>query len=76
MVKREIININEKKCTGCGLCIPNCPKGAIQIIDNKARLISDELCEGLGECIGYCPEDAMQIEEREAEPYKQTESHG
>jgi ferredoxin len=71
MAKRKIININEKKCTGCGLCIPNCPEGAIQIIDNKARLISDLFCDGLGACIGHCPEGAIHIEEREAEPYNE-----
>lgn len=69
MVKRKIIKINEKKCTGCGLCIPNCKEGALQIIDGKARLISDLFCDGLGACIGHCPESAITIIEREAEPY-------
>ena len=69
MAKRKIITINEKKCTGCGQCIPNCPEGALQIIDNKARLVNDLFCDGLGACIGHCPEDAIHIEEREAEPY-------
>lgn len=68
-MKREIITIDEEKCTGCELCIPNCPEGAIQIIDEKARLISDLFCDGLGACIGHCPEGAITIEEREAEPY-------
>lgn len=68
-MKREIIKINEEKCNGCGLCIPNCPEGALQIIDGKVRLISDLFCDGLGACIGHCPEGAITIEEREAEKY-------
>jgi len=69
MAKRKIIKIDEEKCNGCGVCIPNCPEGAIQIIDGKARLISDIFCDGLGACIGHCPQGAIETEERDAEPY-------
>ena len=69
MSKRKIINIDDEKCTGCGLCIPNCPEGAIRIIDGKARLISDLFCDGLGACLGHCPEGAITIGEREAVKY-------
>ena len=69
MAKRKIIKINEEKCTGCGLCVPNCPEGALQIIEGKARLVGELLCDGLGACIGECPEEAITIEEREAEDY-------
>lgn len=68
-MKRKIITIDESKCDGCGLCIPDCPEGALQIIDNKARLISDLFCDGLGACIGTCPKGAISTEEREAEAY-------
>lgn len=66
---REIIQIDEEKCDGCGLCVPNCHEGALQIIDDKAVLISDLMCDGLGACIGHCPQGALIIEKREAEPY-------
>ena len=72
-MKRKIISIDESKCTGCGHCIPDCPEGAIQIIDGKARLISDLFCDGLGACIGTCPESAISIIEREAAPYNENE---
>lgn len=68
-MKRQIITIDKKKCTGCGDCIPGCPEGALQVIDGKARLISDLFCDGLGACIGHCPTGAMNIVSREAEPY-------
>ena len=71
MAKRKIITIDQELCNGCGNCIPGCPEGAIQMIDSKARLISDMFCDGLGACLGECPVNAITIEEREAEEYNE-----
>ncbi len=66
---RKMVKIDEEKCNGCGLCVPSCAEGAIQIIDGKARLVADNLCDGLGACLGDCPLDAITIEEREADEF-------
>ena len=66
MAVRNIVKIDEEKCNGCGQCAVACAEGAIQIVDGKARLVSEIYCDGLGACIGHCPEDAITIEQRDA----------
>lgn len=69
MAVRKIVCIDEEKCNGCGLCIPNCAEGALAIIDGKAKLVKDIYCDGLGACLGHCPQDAITITEREADEF-------
>ena len=64
-----MVHIDEDKCDGCGLCVPDCAEGALQIIDGKAKLVSDIYCDGLGACLGSCPQGAITMVDREAEDF-------
>ena len=66
---RRIIQINEEKCNGCGLCADACHEGAIGIVGGKAKLLREDYCDGLGDCLPACPMNAISFEEREAPAY-------
>ncbi len=69
MVLREIVEIDETKCDGCGLCIPNCREGALKIVNGKAKLVNEVYCDGLGNCLGACPKDAIKIIKKEVSEF-------
>ncbi|MEE8352985.1 MAG: 4Fe-4S binding protein [Dehalococcoidales bacterium] len=66
---RKVVLIDEDKCDGCGVCIPSCAEGALQIINGKAKLISEKFCDGLGACLGECPQDAISVIDQLAEEF-------
>ena len=68
-MKRNVIEINEEKCVGCGLCAGACMQGAIEIIDGKAKLVSESYCDGLGMCLPKCPVDAIHVVEKETDQF-------
>ncbi|HAL74351.1 MAG TPA: ferredoxin [Clostridiales bacterium] len=69
MLRRDIIQIDEEKCNGCGLCITGCHEGALALVDGKAKLISATYCDGLGACLPACPTGAITIAQREADEF-------
>ena len=68
-MKRRIIEIDQDKCNGCGLCAKACHEGAIGMVDGKAKLLRDDYCDGLGDCLPTCPTGAITFVEREAAAY-------
>lgn len=66
---RRIIEIDQNKCNGCGLCAQACHEGAIGMVDGKAKLLRDDYCDGLGDCLPACPTGAITFVEREAKAY-------
>ena len=76
-VKRKIIRIDDELCDGCGVCVPSCAEGAIEVVDGKARVVAEKYCDGLGACLGECPKGALTVEEREVEEFdeKAVEAH-
>jgi len=74
MAARNIIEIDEEKCNGCGQCIVDCAEAALQIVDGKARIVKDMYCDGLGACIGGCPTGALSIVQREADAFDEAET--
>jgi NAD-dependent dihydropyrimidine dehydrogenase PreA subunit len=77
MAKRNVITIDEEKCTGCGQCVNACVGGALALVNGKAKLMREDYCDGLGVCIGQCAAGALKVEQREVVEYTgPTQHHG
>ena len=65
-VKKELI-LNPAWCKGCGICAAFCPKGALEIVNEKARRVEGAECVLCGQCELRCPDYAIYINEEEPE---------
>jgi len=69
IMTRDIIEIREDLCDGCGDCASGCAEGAIQIIIGKTRLVKEEFCDGFGDCVSVCPTGALKVIKRDARAF-------
>ena len=70
-MRRRIIAVDERRCTGCGLCMPDCPAGSLEVEDGRSHLVDERVCDGGGACVGACPKEAIAVVECEARPFDQ-----
>jgi NAD-dependent dihydropyrimidine dehydrogenase PreA subunit len=55
------MKVDADRCSGCGICVQDCPVGAIRLKDKKA-IVRDE-CTRCGACVRNCPEEALNLDE-------------
>ena len=54
-----MVYVDASKCTGCGVCVPSCPKQAISLADGTAS-IDGAACDQCGRCLDLCPTAAIR----------------
>ncbi len=52
--------VDKEACTGCGICVDECPVEAIKLVDDKAT-VDEDACTECGQCVDACPNEAIKI---------------
>jgi len=52
--------VNEDMCVGCGVCVDDCPVGAITLKDDQKAIINEDECIRCGRCHDVCPQEAVR----------------
>lgn len=55
--------INAEECSGCGICVDNCPTGVLDLQDDLAVVVNEESCDACRTCEEDCPMGAIEVEE-------------
>jgi NAD-dependent dihydropyrimidine dehydrogenase PreA subunit len=52
--------VNADDCSACGICVDECPNGALDLED-IVKLARPEDCDECGSCADACPSGAITV---------------
>lgn len=61
-MEKRVLKIDLAWCKGCGICVAFCPKGALELVDEKVHLKTNGGCVLCGQCESHCPDYAIYLE--------------
>ncbi len=55
------LELDQERCTGCGLCVTVCPHAVLAIENGKADVVDRDACMECGACARNCPTEALSV---------------